>query len=202
MARTLVALPAVRRDAELLADLALLPGRGFDRIRAEAWSALRDLAPAIVRDPATSSWTLFALAQTLRLGSADSVLAVAIAAHPQARNDLATLTVLAEAHAPLRARTVAAVRASPRVRAMLTARFARPSNPDNRSPGAWLLDDPEFRGNRDALLVLANMALDRDQDLVWTASRLLPESAKRRHELPHSPVAKSGAGPVRSGTRR
>ena len=197
LARLLVSSPVVRRDAGLLTELALLPDGGSPYIgaRISARAALRALAPTLVHSTTTSPWTLFVVAQTLSRRE-DSTLALALARHPNARRNPAILTVLAEWHPALRPRAVAAVRATARVRALLAARFAATSATTNRVQERELLADPEIRGSEDALLVLANMTLMRDdQDLVFGASHLLPEGAYRRWEWPIAPVQ---LGPARA----
>jgi len=176
MANLLIALPTVRRDAGLLTSLAFLPNGGppYEEGRAFALRSLRARAPQLVQNPNTPAWTMFALALSIA-HVPDSALAGAIADHPNARRNPAALTVLAEKHPYLRARAVASVRASPRVRAELGARFAAaPSVPGLRS-GREMLLDPEIRGNPDALRLLANLTL-RDTYIVYEAERLLPDT--------------------------
>ena len=130
---------------------------------------------------------MFALALSIAQAS-DSALAGAIADHPNARGNPAMLTVLAEIHPYLRARAVASVRASPRVRAELNARFAAaPSVPGLRS-GREMLLDPEIRGNPDALRLLANLTLWRDTYIVYEAERLLPDTDLLRWAPRYTPI--------------
>lgn len=188
MANLLVQLPTVRSDAGLLTSLAFLPNGGpYEGVRASALSGLRALAPQLVQNPNTPAWTMFALALSIAQES-DSALAGAIADHPNARGNPAMLTVLAEIHPYLRARAVASVRASPRVRAELNARFAAaPSVPGLRS-GREMLLDPEIRGNPDALRLLANLTLWRDTYIVYEAERLLPDTDLLRWAPRYTPI--------------
>jgi hypothetical protein len=189
MATLLFSLPTVRRDAGLLTSLAFLPNGGppYEEVRAAALRSLRALATQLVQKPNTPAWTLFALALSIS-HVPDSALAGAIANHPNARRNPATLTVLAEKHPYLRARAVASVRASPRVRAELGARFAAaPSVPGLRS-GREMLLDPEIRGNPDALRLLANLTLSRDTYIVYDAERLLPDTDFLRWAPRYTPI--------------
>ena len=189
MATRLVGHPTVQRDVELLTDLALLPSGGYADVRTSARAALRARAPSLVQAPTTSAWTLFVLAQTLAWDGTEAALAAAIANHPNARRNPATLTVLARVRPDLRARAVGAVRASPRVRALLAAKLDRPTAPVTGTGLPGLLADPEIRRSEDALLVLANLSVAWDQELAWAASRLLPESAFRRWDPPYMPMS-------------
>lgn len=180
---------AVANDPVALTELALVPMRSNALVpNRTAAKRLRSLAPMLVSDPGTPRWTLFVLAQTLDQPE-DSSLARALAHHPHASDSPAILTVLAERHPELRAAAVASVHASPRVRQILAKRFAKTNGTTTRAAERALLADPEIRGNEDALLVLANMTLARDdQDLVFGASHLLPEGTFRRWEWPFTPV--------------
>ena len=189
MATLLIRLPTVRRDARLLTSLAFLPNGGppYDGARSSALSGLRALAPQLVHNPNTPTWTMFALALSIARRP-DSALAGAIADHPNARGNPATLAVLAEAHPYLRARAVASVRASPRVRAELAARFAMaPSVPGLRS-GRQMLLDPEIRNNPEALRLLANLTTSRDSYIVYEAQRLLPDTTLLRWTPRYTPI--------------
>ena len=189
MANLLLALPTVRRDAGLLTSLSFLPNGGppYEEVRASALRSLRALAPQLVQNRNTPAWTMFALALSIS-HVPDSALARAIADHPNARGNPATLTVLAEKHPHLRARAVASVRASPRVRAELGARFAAaPSVPGLRS-GREMMLDPEIRGNPDALRLLANLTLSRDTYIVYEAERLLPDTDFLRWAPRYTPI--------------
>jgi hypothetical protein len=189
MATLLIRLPTVRRDAGLLTSLAFLPNGGppYEGARVSALSGLRALAPQLVQNPKTPTWTMFALALSIARTS-DSALAGAIADHPNARGNPATLAVLAEAHPYLRARAVASVRASPRVHAELAARFANaPAVPGLRS-GRQMLLDPEIRGNQDALRLLANLTTLGDTYIVYEAQRLLPDTDLLRWAPRYTPI--------------
>ena len=189
MATLLIRLPTVRRDARLLTSLAFLPNGGppYDGARSSALSGLRALAPQLVHNPNTPTWTMFALALSIARRP-DSALAGAIADHPNARGNPATLAVLAEAHPYLRACAVASVRASPRARAELAARFAMaPSVPGLRS-GRQMLLDPEIRNNPEALRLLANLTTSRDSYIVYEAQRLLPDTTLLRWTPRYTPI--------------
>jgi len=57
-----------------------------------------------------------------------------------------------------------------------------------RSKGQMLLDDPVTGANRDVLLVLANTVLPHGQEVVWAASRRLPEEAYGRWKFEYKPI--------------
>jgi hypothetical protein len=189
MASLLIHLPRVRRDVGLLTSLAFLPNGGpaYDGARASARSWLRDIGPQLVQNPNTSAWTLFALALSIENGSYPA-LAGAVAEHPNARGNPATLTVLAEVHPYLRARAVALVHASPRVRAELNARFLTAWFVPGPRSGREMLLDPEIRGNPDALRLLANLTLERDTYIVHEAERLLPDTDFLRWAPRYTPI--------------
>jgi hypothetical protein len=189
MANLLIGLPTVRRDAGLLTSLAFLPDGGppYEGARASALSGLRALGPQLVQNPNTPAWTMFALALSIENGSYPA-LADAVANHPNARGNPATLTVLAEVHPYLRARAVALVHASPRVRAELNARFLTAWFVPGPRSGREMLLDPEIRGNPDALRLLANLTLERDTYIVYEAERLLPDTDFLRWAPRYTPI--------------
>ena len=186
-ARLLVTVPAVLRAADMLTDLALLPGctRGYEDTRYRAKNGLRALALILIRDTSVSVRTLFVLAQTLDsdangVHSLNYPLAAALAEHPKVRQNPAILAILADPYPPLRGQAVAAVPASSQVRDILAAFLEPQTEAEAKRKGIIAFANPAIRTNVDALLLLANMSMSRIPDVVIAASRLLPDTAYRR----------------------
>lgn len=187
LASLLIGLPRVQADAELLTLLANLPFPYNDASDA-ARQQLRKLAPGLIARTSTSARTLCIVATMLSWVS-DTSLRRAMAAHPNVRRNPATLTVLAtrlpRLGARLDAQLVAAVRAPERIK-KLVAQYIPEARRSARTEMGWaLLRDPVGSGNEDVLTVLANGG---DQDLMWAASRRLPEGALRCMERPYIPL--------------
>ena len=160
--------------------------RGIARVRAAG--ASRALAPQLVREPTTSAWTMFALALSIAQ-ELDSTLAYAIAAHPNARDNPATLTILGELVPGLRARAVGSVRnASQRVRDRLETCFVNAPAARGQACGRDVLLDSDIRNNADALRLLANLTRSGDPYVGIEAERLLHDSDFLRWGPRYTPV--------------
>lgn len=174
--KLLAAAPRVRDDGELLTLLALLPYEGG---KTEATNRLIALAPTPIHDTTTSTRTLFLLAQWSGTYM-NTPLFRELRDHPNARASIPVQTVLAISDREARQRAVAAVRASRRVRHALTFYLER-GNAAGVDVGMQLLRDPEAGTNEDVLLVLANASIDFE--VLYAASRRLPETALRRQDF-------------------
>jgi hypothetical protein len=180
LAAQLVDVPKVRQDAELLTLLANLPSP-YTWASDVARQVIQKRASELIARPDVSPRTLFVLATVLHPNS-DSALMMSIAAHPNAKQNPAILTVLAVNHPRLHGQLLDAVHASPRVKEMLGRVL---SSRGAESLGWALLRDEEAGANEDVLLVLANMGW---QEVMWAAARRLPETALSRSERPFIPL--------------
>jgi hypothetical protein len=179
--RLLATAPRVRDDSELLTLLAYLPYEGG---KTEARNRLIELAPTLIHDPTTSERTLFLLAQWAGR-YVNTPLHRELRDHPNARTSIPVLTIIAFSDREARQRAVAAVRASQRVRDMLTFYLER-GNAPGVDVGMQLLRDPEAGTNVDVLLVLANAGID--YEVLHAASRRLPETALRSLDFTYHPI--------------
>jgi hypothetical protein len=116
----------------------------------------------------------------------DTSLARRIAEHPNGRANAAILGVVSERTAALRTRMLATIRASPRVRAELAAYLSSQESVGFSKSGKRLLNDTEAGTNEDVLLVLANTG--PNQEIMFAASRRLPEEALRRLDYTYRPI--------------
>ena len=190
IAYMIVSAPASKNDAEVLTLLAALPNgaKPYENARISARTALHALAPSLIGDQRTPARTLFLLAQTLEVWR-DSALVIALARHPNVRRNVATLTVLSDIVPFLGDTMLTAVRAPTSVRRDLWDYLSVPDQwLGRRSKGQKLLDDPVTGANRDVLLVLANTVLPHGQEVVWAASRRLPEEAYGRWKFEYKPI--------------
>ena len=182
LGKLIAGLPSVRDDVDLLTLLAYLP---YDGGKEAAIKRLTALIPRLVHDSSTPARTMFIVARAIQI-SEDTTLVRRVAEHPSVRDNTAILAALSVNHRELRPRMIANLHASPRVRAALAAYLATGEPVGITGPGRRLLEDPEAGTNRDVLLVLANAG--SNQEIVWAASRRLPEEALRGLDYTYRPI--------------
>ncbi len=167
----LIEVPAVRSDVEMLTILAFLPNPYYF-VRQKAEQLLAARAEELAADPRTSTRTLYVLLMQWWHPVSTAVTRI-IADHPNARNSPALLARLVVNRPEYKDALVASVAAPPDLKASLSRYI------DERQRGidstAWaLLRDPRVLENTSILSVLAHLG---GQELMWAASRHLPEDA-------------------------
>jgi hypothetical protein len=192
LANLLVGIPKVNEDPDLLTLLANLPEGGppYASTAAAAGERLRKMAPGLLRDPQLSTRTLFLLVRDvpryLEPRESEPALLPVLIAHPKVRNDPTFLAVLWQFRPELLPQLLASVHAPDSAKKLLNRYLVR-GRPD--STAAWaLLRDPATGSNPDILAVLANAETGDSQEIMWAASRRLPEEALRSREPPNIPL--------------